>query len=328
MRKIIFSAAGSRDFASCRLRCHMLQENVAALGYATGWFGEGTGKEDDVVFFVQKRVNEEILEYAARVRRGGGIVIFDIDDYGENALGWLNNNPEVLNRFVDLVDVVTVDTAQRKEVYEADPVFSRVPEIWVIPDPMDYFDPHWQQRLKERCAKVSGEDRVRGCWFGNAPNVVASEPFINALATLPRVSFSIISNAHFRDLLAQRFPGCEVLAWNADTFSETLRSFDFSFLAHASDVEGLQKSNNKMIAALSVGTLPFVTRTPAYAETAAAIGMPELIIDSAEHLVQTVASADFDALRRRLLEQGALAYLDSYSPRLVAIEFLTRVTAL
>ncbi len=195
--RIAFLPAGTMDTASSRLRCYSLAQELANLGFAVQL---GMVPEQIVdVLFVQKRINAEILELAKSVKRRGGLVIYDIDDYGD-ALAGLKVESKVHAEFIDHCDVISVDTDVRHEVFSADPLYARIPNRWVIADPIDYVS----QIPAGNDVVPTASEGVIGCWFGNAPNIVPAIPFLEAARYSPAVAgINVISNKEFLGKLAE-----------------------------------------------------------------------------------------------------------------------------
>jgi hypothetical protein len=90
----------------------------------------------------------------------------------------------------------------------------------------------------------------------------------------------------------------------------------------------LQKSNNKMLAALAQGVVPLVSNTPAYAETAQIIGIPELVIDSPQDVGARIDAGQISWLRQRIRSPECQQVLRQWLPATVARGYLERVQAL
>lgn len=311
--------AGPEQVASSRLRCHGLARELKRLGCSVH-----LGLDLAVVpglLYVQKRVTPQVLAHARLVRQRGGHVVFDIDDWG-SALDWVKADPELLANFLALCSAVSVDTEVRAEVFAKDEVYRAVPEFWVIPDPIDYVE----GEIESPVTSMAGEHPLSGCWFGNAPNLAPAVPYIQAALQSGSVSsFSVITNAQFVPQLQQLWPMLSLEAWQLETFAQRLRAHDFCLLIHDSGVEGVQKSNNKMLAALAQGVVPLVSNTPAYADLARRIGLPELVLNSPEDLVDSLRADSMRTLRDGVQGEACRNALRAFMPAVVASQFLERV---
>lgn len=321
-RLFMLCPAGTPAAASSRLRCHGLARELARLGCRVQ-----LGLDTTVVpslLYVQKRVTPEILGHAKRVRAEGGRVVFDIDDWG-SALDWVKADPALFAEFLSLTDAVSVDTEVRADVFRKDPVYAAVPQFWVIPDPIDYID----AVAAELPARRFDERPLQGCWFGNAPNANPAVPYMQAALQSGRVGrFSVITNADYVPRLQQAWPMLGVEAWQLETFPARLREHDFCLLIHDTTIEGVQKSNNKMLAALGQGVMPLVSNTPAYAELAQHIGVPDLVLDAPADLPARLQPGRLQAMRDAIQAEPCRRALRDFMPATVAARFLDKAMQL
>ena len=323
--------SGNAQAASARLRGIGLARELQALGCAVSLGVPGPTLPD--VLVVQKTSSPEIVARARAVRAGGGQVIFDIDDWGD-ALPWAVRDPALLADLLAECAVVSVDTAQRAELLRQEPAYAGVADFWVIPDPVDYLDGGLPAIVASGAAATATTParparRLAGCWFGNGPNLAPALPWVQAALGTDRLArFGVITNAAFVAPLQQGLPMLAVEAWQLDSFAARLRDHDFCLLVHDTGTEGLQKSNNKMLAALAQGVVPLVSNTPAYAETAQRIGLPELVMHSPADLAARLDAGLIDSLRQRIAGPACQQLLQQTLPASVAQGFLARVQAL
>lgn len=316
---IMLCPAGTVHTASSRLRCHGLARELARLGCQVH-LGLDPAVLPDVLY-VQKRVTPDILAHARAVRGQGGGVIFDIDDWG-SALDWVKADPALLADFLALCSAVTVDTDVRAEVLAQEDAYRAVRRFWVIPDPVDYVD----DAIEAMPATDAPDRLLRGCWFGNAPNLAPALPAIQAALASGRVGgFSVITNEQFVPQLQQLWPMLAVESWNLETFAQRLRDHDFCLLIHDTGTEGTQKSNNKMLAALAQGVVPLVSNTPAYAELADRIGAPGLVLDSSDQVGAKLHPVSMKALRASSTGEACRVELEALLPHAVAQRFLEKI---
>lgn len=319
---LMLCPAGTPAAASSRLRCHGLARELTRLGCKVA-----LGLDESVVpqlLYVQKRVTPQILAQARRVRAAGGRVVFDIDDWG-SALDWVKADPAMFAQFLAVTDAVSVDTDVRAEVFRKDPAYAAVPQFWVVPDPIDYIDDVAAQLPQQRI----GDAPLAGCWFGNAPNARPAVPYMQAALQSGRVQrFSVITNAEYLPQLQQAWPMLALEAWQLETFASRLRDHDFCLLIHDSTIEGVQKSNNKMLAALGQGVVPLVSNTPAYAELARRIGVPDLVLDTPDDLVKRLEPARLQAMAEAIRAEPCRRALRDYLPATIAGRFLDKAMQL
>ena len=311
--RIVILSAGDINAASARLRCFFLGQKLKELG-AEVWINEAPAQTD--IVFVQKRINAQILNYVSIAKQRGAIIIYDLDDYGP-ALAWLNIDPEVEKRFLSLCDIITTDTQARCDYLSSDLKYKDVGAKRVIPDPIDYM-------LEPRSQPVQMSTHAwRGAWFGNYVNIIPAAPYLQMLPSDSALAaFDVFTNAQSLMAIKEKFPTFGYHAWELETFVHNLSTYDFTVLIHNQDIEGEQKSNNKMLVSLALGIPPFVSNTAAYRDTAHAIGLPELIVKSPHELAHKLSSQDLIMeLRHRLRDAQCLDYLDALSATQVALKF-------
>jgi SAM-dependent methyltransferase len=317
--RIAFLPAGTMDTASSRLRCYTLAQELANLGFTVQL---GMVPEQIVdVLFVQKRINAEVLELAKAVKWRGGLVIYDIDDYGD-ALAGLKVESKVHSEFIDQCDVISVDTDVRHDVFAADPLYARIPNRWVIPDPIDYVGGTFGTGHNTPVRQGG----LIGCWFGNAPNIVPAIPYLEVARQCSAVArMDVISNKEFLGKLGEMLPDYRIEAWALNTFPQRLRESDFCLLIHDTGVEGVQKSNNKMLAALALGVVPFVSRTPAYESAARAMCLEDLLLDTPEDLSGKLTKKKIRALKAVIAAEPCQRELSKFQPAHVAKGFAEKL---
>jgi SAM-dependent methyltransferase len=307
---ICLIAAASANSASSRLRCFGLARELRKLGYSATVSNSPDPKSN--VLLIQKIVNPNILVQAQSFKERGGLVVYDIDDHGDVALGSLKADSATFSAFLECVSIVVVDTETRKDTLSQDQRYKNIRHFWVVPDPIDYIEDINELSFSEKAVK---KNKYKGCWFGNAPNIVPALPHLLSVCNSAHVaSMDVITNQEYIGDIQQKFPGLITSAWKLETFPSILSSMDFCILIHDSSVEGLQKSNNKMLAALAMGVVPFVSRTPAYEATAIEFGLPELIIDSPEDILDRLLPDKFQYLQRKLHSPDHIDLLKNFSP--------------
>jgi SAM-dependent methyltransferase len=322
---ITLCPGGTVHTASSRLRCHVLARELSRLGCTThlGLPSGADARPLPDVLYVQKLVTREILAHAKAVRAHGGQVVYDIDDWGD-ALGNLCGEPAVFAEFIAQCAAVSVDTAVRKDVFAKEERFASVPDFWVVPDPIDYVD-----ALADADTDRPPAAGLHGCWFGNGPNVKPAIPYMQAAMQSGTLSsFGVITNAGLVPQLQAAWPMLSVEAWQLETFAQRLRASDFCLLIHDTNLEGVQKSNNKMLAALGQGVVPLVSNTPAYAETAQRIGIPELLLDSPADLAARLQPEVLATLRAKVRGEACRRALCEFLPATIARGFLDKVVQL
>jgi hypothetical protein len=315
--------AATINSASSRLRCFGLGRELAVLGYTVN-VGVDPAKLPHVLL-VQKIINPTVLAQAQRVHAHGGVVLYDIDDYGPEALGSLKADKTTFNLFMQLVSVVVVDTQTRLEVFRREPGFSQIAEMWLVPDPIDYIEASTRGTPKP---PKGADEKLRACWFGNAPNIVPALPFLRALVVSAQVaSVNVMLNAHHVGYFSANFPQFATSAWALNSFPGLFQTMDFCVLIHSTTIEGVQKSNNKMLAALALGVVPFVSRTPAYLETALQMGISELVIDSPQDVLDRIQPEQFKRIVQKINSDRCREELQKYLPAVSAQLFSEKLLA-
>lgn len=313
---ISFNPAGDINVASSRLRCFYLYHELKKIHEST-FIGI---KKDFIpdILFVQKKITKELYDYAVDVKSNYGIVVYDIDDYGDRALAWVKSETGLFTEFIKLCDILTVDTVNRANIYRKSEQYKNIPEIIVVPDPIDYFYVENNlnvQRINE------------GFWFGNAPNITPSIPSINFITDSLNNKISVMTNKKYIDAVKQILPNINVLEWSYNGCANQLRSLEYTVLFHANDLEGSQKSNNKMLACLSNGNIPFLSDTPAYKDTANIMGLEDLIVYDLSDYKNKLNKNFFESIRIKMKKNVCKDYMEKLSPPYIANEFYTLMLA-
>lgn len=244
---IVYLTAGSREFASSRLRAWKVGDALAALGHEVSFNPdlESVHRTADVVV-VQKRFDLEGLMQQWRER--GIRVIYDIDD-------WIPGAP------VHCADVTTVDTPAKLELY---------PGSAVIPDSLDV-EANSVRNLEHR-------DNLRSLvWYGNRENIYHLWNVVLACGELG-LGLAIFSNATWDDLhptmYKERNTEMWLYSWRGVHMDSLLIEYDlvvcpFTFGHNRegqwSDVAVRSKSANRLLKGWALGMPVAGTPIPSYA---------------------------------------------------------------
>jgi hypothetical protein len=321
--KINFLTLSDLRGASSRIRCFFLGEQLRDLGYEVEY---NQRNADEDVLIIQKNINDDIIRYARHIHYQGKSIIYDIDDFGIG-IEYLNIKNQTWKALREVCSIITFDTAERQEQIMSCPHLSQIPFKVVVPDSIDY-EPWLVMSRKKRMPGI----KSNGAWFGNAINFQAAVPYIDHILQECNISkFEAITGRNALNTLAHQYPKIGYRIWDLESFVSTLREYDFTLLIHNNDLEGQMKSNNKMLAALAIGVIPFVSHTEAYTQTAMAIGMPELIISDLNDLNHfTFSSEALAPLYEKLNSNRCQEYLKKYTSKEIAnqyvIDVLKRVT--
>lgn len=236
MIKVNYVTAGSRDFASSRLRAYLPGDALRLRGHDVT-YNEPIDGCDIVVF--QKRFNgrDQVLMHECRDR--GIKVVLDVDDM-------MNDIP------FHLCDVLTTDTQ-----YKAD----RWPNAIVVPDVLDI-------RPDAPRKSVHTESFKRAVWVGNAENTYHLRDCAAACARL-RIDLAVITDLNNRAYI--RYDGVSGVAWSVETIDAEMVKYDVAVFplvfdgpyAHRRDwIES--KSENKVVKAWALGLPVIATPIPSY----------------------------------------------------------------
>lgn len=233
---IVYYTAGSRDWASSRLRAWKVADALQELGH-TVTMNPPLLPETDVLV-VQKRT--DVVDAMQIARKRGVRIIYDVDDY-------------IPNLPVDCADVVTVDTPAKQDLY---------PRALVIPDCLD-IDEHSP-------VKADHAPRLeRIVWYGNAENAYHVRDAYTAARRLGLQLFLITSEPP-RELLVQ-LAGAQWFGWQAQSIDQEIIAHDLVICPYIFDGDWPEtwvksKSANRILKAWALGMPVAGTAIPAYVD--------------------------------------------------------------
>lgn len=233
---IVYYTAGSRDWASSRLRAWKVADALAEMGH-TVTMNPPLLPETDVLI-VQKRT--DVVDTMQVARKRGVRIIYDVDDY-------------IPNLPVECADVVTVDTAAKRDLY---------PGAIVIPDCLDIDE--------GSPVKITHNPHLeRVVWYGNVENAYHVRDAYTAARCLGLQLFLITSNPP-RDLLVQ-LAGAQWFGWNAQAIDHEIIEHDLVICPYVFDGDWPEKwvkskSANRVLKAWALGMPVAGTAIPSYVD--------------------------------------------------------------
>jgi hypothetical protein len=307
-RHIALIPAGDPNTASSRIRVFQLHAALADLGVRSE-----IGFSDSAdVWFVQKRLTEELLAAARAGKAMGRRIVYDVDDLG--AALWYWAPKELFQAMLELADHITTATVEQgmalQEQYGV--------ERWTaIANCIDYFPkdaPFFNPRPD------SGETRV--IWFGNAGNFRLMTKYAEPVMGMEGVKLVAVVGEREVEKLRRAYPDIEFHGWTFPRFLPLLRSCDLAVLAHDGSEDDRKKGNNRMITAIHYGVPAVVSRTPEYVRTALSLDVAEALFSNRAELLVAVERLRSAEARQSYLRRAQGKCWERYSPETVARQFL------
>lgn len=289
--KLTCFPAGTELTASSRLRAY-------PLGKMCGHVQDVSSRPAINVFWIQKKLDAELLALARQAKEDGQLIVYDCDDTGP-ALRFWADSCSVLEA-MHLADIVVTDTPERGGW--ARMTLTRA-TIRVIENQADYGLADSAGAGQGGTARCSP---TRVLWFGNTRNLVSLRGYEHIFAMAEGFQF-VTCGADGHDIDAI-FPGVAVErhAWTLDDFPAILRSCDISLMSHFGGREHRMKSGHKMITSIYHGVPVVASRTPDYQRIARLVGQTDVLFNSPSSLMRAML---------RLKGQGARAeYLAKAQP--------------
>lgn len=295
LRGIGIVPAGGPAWASARYRAHAPVRILAARGLEI----EITSLERAAarsVAVLQKRYDDEALEFAVEHRRRGGLVVLDLCDHDlwaplfRRRRAWREKAAR-LRRMLDAVDRVTTATpalARELRRWRADP----------LPDLIEGIEPR-------RFAAPSARPRI--AWFGNAGSrrprhgLIDLQRLVRPLDALwPDLDLELLVISSKRDL-ADRYLGraafpWRFVPWTLATFHDELARCDVTALPISRNPFTRSKTSNRPYTSLSLGVPVVADRIPSYDEFEGCMRFGDLAAGVRAYL------ADPDEARRHVEE--------------------------
>lgn len=275
--------------ASSRLRVFALAKHVG--GHVLGGSCPPSLPENTQVLIVQKAVDPAVFDLAEKFAAGGGTVVYDFDDIMSH---------ETIARAAKSASLFTVDTPQRGHwLVES---LRKSARCAVIPDCIDY-DP-----LSPWPASEASHQAV---WFGNAGS-----------GNFGPTSRWLAETLHRNVVSVRTITECPVdpflwVKWGYKDFATYLRWATVAILAH--EHADPAKSENKMVAAITLGLPCIVSGSSSYAALAERCGVGWCVVSNEQQLREAWARLQ-DVKERQ-------AYLDAAQPLIWKEYHASRVAA-
>lgn len=243
--RIAYFSAGDENFASSRLRVHKIAAELRKLEDVEVVINGYPWTSDVIV--VQKRI--DLYSVMQQAKEQGIRVVYDVDDCMPNLI-----DPSE-------VDVITVDTAAKLELY---------PGAVVVPDCLDVSEYHPQK-------SVHTDNVTHLVWTGNADNLYHMANVAQACRDLCIV-WTVVTDLQSPVFMETIRPWAkdvkgwmQCIQWNKDSVDRILVPHDlfvapFMFDGKWSSEWVKSKSANRILKAWALGLPVAGTAIPAYTE--------------------------------------------------------------
>lgn len=308
---ILFSLAGDENTASTRIRFFSMLPWLKKMNIK--WSTELSIKQllNSDLFFVQKRLNGNILKIAGLAKLLGIPIVYDVDDFGQ-ALDYFASQNHLQIMF-ELADLITVGSDAQKAIVERE---YRKNNTQVFPPLIDYYP-----QAPLRSPDIEDEP-LRILWFGLASNFAPLAQLIEKVSMRPLVELVVITEAEAIPNLRQQFPNIHFHTWSLETFIPTLRTCHLSVLSHDGGKYVQAKTNNKMITSINWGVPALVSDTPDYRMTVNKLGIRDCVFTNLEVFLRLIDLYRSRQARETYLENAQSIIWQLYSPELITQFFL------
>ena len=241
------------------------------------------------VMMIQKAVDALVFEQARRFAEGGGRVVYDFDDVMPQA---------VLLEAARSASLFTVDTRERLGWFR-ERGFQQDCEIW--PDPIDY----------QPTAPLAAGGGEGAAWFGNIPNFICARWMLEALRA---------AGAPLRIIAESPCDAFPFTRWEYATFPGELRRSRVAVLSHLGTDQG--KSENKMVAAITLGVPCIVADSISYRKLAQRCGLDWCYVRGADELLAAWQRLQDDREVEAYLAAAQPVIWENYRAEVVAARLL------
>jgi len=308
---IIFSLAGDESIASTRIRYYSMVKCLKnkKIRFSSDFTFSNIIQAN--VLFIQKRVDQKILNYAIISKLLGKRIIYDVDDFGYALQYWVK--PELFLKMINIADLITVGSESQKEIFIKS--FHKN-NIVVLPPVIDYYPNNYVLNYEHL------EDVLKIIWFGNSYNFSLFEKYIDAVLSLPNTQLIVVTDKQKINQLSLKYPLIQFKEWSLSNFIPILRSCHLSVLTHDGSGYDQAKTNNKMITSISWGIPAIVSDTKEYKTTALQAGVGFAVYSNSEELVMAIERLRSTEARNLYLKQAQPIIWSSHSPEAVTDLFL------
>ena len=285
--KIVWWPRYGYEKASSRLRVYAIHEALLRKGHVSLLREEAELAD---VLVLQKITD---INHLAEARKCKGMVIYDFDD--------LDIAPGVEYARKELASVFTTDTSGHRE--DMKPYWNGKP-CEVLPDPIDYF-PNTPLPTTQGTAAI---------WFGCYLNYASAKWMGDWLKQRTEVRI-FVEPGQLREEGARD--------WYYHGFTKEFRDAGIAFLSH--DQGDRNKSNNKMITAITHGLPCIVSDTPAYSDLARRFGFNWTVVRNEQELQNAYERLSDPTERQEYLSVLQPEIWKMYSASAIADQFLDLV---
>lgn len=266
----------SRDPAvpSARLRSFLPYRYLTQVGWNIEMLDDTSRGHYDCAVF-QKAYTDEDLALAQRLAAEGAKIVFDLCDnhfYNPGASHRLAQRAERVQRLVDLADVVTVSTPQVGHLVGARPTF-------LIDDAFDVPSTGKLEWARIRVRAVGRGTRLRLVWFGSSGaespafgmvHLSHLMPVLERLSLSLPLELTVISDSQeqFTRYVQPASIPTRYLTWRRRNFASHFLEHDVCIVPVEKNPYTICKTNNRLVAALTLGLPVVAGLIPSYEEFA------------------------------------------------------------
>lgn len=277
--KIAWKSQGGIKSASFRYRALMPCKYLKQEGWSCEIFQPKNIDEYKIVIF-QKLYDKESFELAKMLKSKGVITIFDLCDnhffYRLEDPSALAERTEKLQKMLDLVDMISVSTAELKKL-----VCSKTDKIPIVIDDaieIPKINSIFQGYLKlKNIFRQSSRSSLNIVWYGNAGTENPPYGMIDLARILPilervnreiSINLTVISNS--KPSFEKYFSGVQFPVkyhqWKLLTFPYIFSNHDICIIPINLNSHTKYKTNNRLVLSLLLGVAAIVDKIPSYEE--------------------------------------------------------------
>lgn len=303
---VIVLPAGNEETASTRLRALPIMTQLKEK--RTIGFSELINIKDarDYILWIQKKISENHLLLAKKLKKSGAIVIYDCDESGEALSYWAT--PWLVFEMFHLADWITADTPERLNWIKRSCSLARHA---ILENEIDYGSP---RNTIDKIRRIRNGEAMRVLWFGNSCNLLS----VASASSIFRDSkeYQLVLCGATLDDANRFFPGCkpEIHQWSREGFLDLLYTCDISILSHNSSLSDQRKSGHKMITSICHGVPVIASATPDYSRIASYAGVEDYLFHRSDDLDRLMQSLLDEETRKHYILTAKPRLLDKYYP--------------
>jgi len=290
MIKIIAIPKKSKASPSVRMRYYNFLEN---LSNEFQW-ETYTDNLDGDVLYVEKNASLKTVNIAKEALKRGMLLFYDVDD----PIKVRKNNNMV--KMIKLADVVTVDTKPRKLSAER---FSN--NVVIIPDGMDY-----QNKPKKRL--VIRDKIKKVVTFGYPQKIIDAAPYVNK---------ANVERRYIGARKCNKYKNATFIKWKYKNFLDELLINDVVILVHGKTKIDKARSNNRLIAAMSIGMPTIVADSYAYKNIVKEAGHSYLVARTEKDVPRILNKIASSKVRQKISDDFFKYSWENYSSQKSSLMF-------